>query len=79
MGALTCINDYLKVYGPELGHRVVDQFPPLHRPSCADLEVRPRELQGPSSSWAYPVATISRWRGATSCRASGPLERNTRQ
>src|SRR5712664_3745341 len=33
MGALTCINDYLKVYEPELGHRVVDQFPPLHRPS----------------------------------------------
>src|SRR6266568_8595699 len=33
MGALTCINDYLKAYGAELGHRVVDQFPPLHQPS----------------------------------------------
>ena len=33
MGALTCINDYLKIYGAELGHRVVDQFPPLHQPS----------------------------------------------
>ena len=33
MGALTCISDYLKVYGAELGHRVVDQFPPLHQPS----------------------------------------------
>ena len=33
MAALTCINDYLKTYGPELGHRVVDQFPPLHKPS----------------------------------------------
>ena len=31
MGALTCINDYLKIYGAELGHRVVDQFPPLHQ------------------------------------------------
>ena len=28
MADLTCINDYLKSYGPELGHRVVDQFPP---------------------------------------------------
>src|SRR5437867_2323101 len=33
MGALTCISDYLKAYGAELGHRVVDQFPPLHQPS----------------------------------------------
>ena len=33
MGALTCINDYLKIYGAELGYRVVDQFPPLHQPS----------------------------------------------
>ena len=33
MGALTCINDYLKIYGAELGHRVVDQFPPLHQPT----------------------------------------------
>jgi len=33
MGALTSINDYLKIYGAELGHRVVDQFPPLHQPS----------------------------------------------
>ncbi len=33
MGTLTCINDYLKAYGAELGHRVVDQFPPLHQPS----------------------------------------------
>jgi len=33
MGALTCISDYLKAYGAELGRRVVDQFPPLHQPS----------------------------------------------
>ena len=33
MADLTCIKDYLKTYGPELGHRVVDQFPPLHKPS----------------------------------------------
>jgi hypothetical protein len=33
MGALTCIGDYLKTYGAELGHRVVEQFPPLHQPS----------------------------------------------
>ncbi len=33
MGALECISDYLKLYGAELGHRVVGQFPPLHQPS----------------------------------------------
>ena len=32
MGALTCINDYLKIHGGALGQRVVDQFPPLHQP-----------------------------------------------
>ena len=33
MGALTCIGDYLKAYGAELGRRVVEQFPALHQPS----------------------------------------------
>ena len=33
MSALTCINDYLKIHGAALGHRVVEQFPPLHQPS----------------------------------------------
>ena len=30
MGVLSCISDYLKAYGSELGYRVVEQFPPLH-------------------------------------------------
>ena len=33
MVALACINDYLELFGTKLGHRVVDQFPPLHQPS----------------------------------------------
>lgn len=33
MNELTCITSYLSQYGAELGQRVVDQFPPLHRPS----------------------------------------------
>ncbi len=33
MPLLTCINDYLKFHGSALGHRVVEQFPPLHQPS----------------------------------------------
>lgn len=31
MEAPSCINDYLKIYGAELGRRVIDQFPALHR------------------------------------------------
>lgn len=33
MNALTCINDYLRIHGTALGHRVVEQFPPLYEPS----------------------------------------------
>jgi hypothetical protein len=33
MTAPGCIADYLRLYGPELGERVLAQFPPLHSPS----------------------------------------------
>jgi superfamily II DNA or RNA helicase len=32
MGALHSLSDYLRSYGPVLGSRVLEQFPPLHEP-----------------------------------------------
>ena len=32
MGALHSLSDYLRAYGPVLGSRVLEQFPPLHEP-----------------------------------------------
>src|SRR4029077_17799452 len=62
---LTCIKEYLKVYGPELGHRVVDQFPPLHRPSDPVWPVINELKRRPFPAQAMAImGIVKRWQEA---------------
>jgi hypothetical protein len=62
MNHITDIATYLKVYGPELGRRVIDQFPALHQPSDTVWPViyNLKRLPFPAQTLAI-MGIIKRW------------------
>ena len=73
MTAPGCIGDYLRLYGPELGDRVVRQFPPLHSPSDPVWPAinEPEAASFPAQTLAI-MGIVKRWEEA---RCAGRLRR----
>ena len=77
MGALTCIGDYLKTYGAELGHRVVEQFPPLHQPSDPVWPAINELKRHPFPAQALAImGIVKRWEEARCAAAAVTLSKS---
>jgi hypothetical protein len=77
MGALTCIGDYLKTYGAELGHRVVEQFPPLHQPSDPVWPAIKELKRHPFPAQALAImGIVKRWEEARCAAAAVTLSKS---
>ncbi len=65
MRGLTCINDYLQTHGSALGQRVVDQFPPLHRPADASWPALLELKRAPFPAQTLAImGIVKRWEAA---------------
>ncbi len=65
MSGLTCINDYLQTHGSALGQRVVDQFPPLHRPADASWPALLELKRAPFPAQTLAImGIVKRWEAA---------------
>ncbi len=70
MGALASISDYLRMYGTELGRRVIEQFPALHQPGDPVLPgVRQLKRQPFPAQTMAIMGIAKRWQ-ETRCAAA---------
>ena len=70
MAPITCINDYLGLYGSELGRRVVAQFPALHTPSETPSPILQHLKRGPFPAQELAImGIVKRWDEAASAAA----------
>ena len=63
---MTSINDYLRRYGSALGHRVLEQFPPLHSPEDPLAEELRHLKRRPFPAQVLAImGIVKRWRAGS--------------